>query len=68
MVNKNLIIPRDAQQRLLAPTTLIPDAHARRLLVHGWTFRAENSFLPLDFQVGTSPIFPGNRGAESQAS
>ena len=63
-VNKNLIIPRDATGKLLAPTRLIPDAHAEHLLVHSWTFRAENTFLPLDFQLGdpTNPLFPGLRG------
>jgi len=63
-VNKNRIIPRDATGKLLAPTTLIADAHANHLLVHSWTFRAENTFLPLDFQIGdrTSPLFAGLRG------
>jgi glycerophosphoryl diester phosphodiesterase len=63
-VNKNLIIPRDATGKLLAPTTLIPDAHARHLIVHSWTFRAENTFLPVDFQIGdpANPLFAGLRG------
>ena len=63
-VNKNLIIPRDATGKLQAPTNLIRDAHANRLLVHSWTFRAENTFLPLDFQIGdpTNPLFAGLRG------
>jgi glycerophosphoryl diester phosphodiesterase len=63
-VNKNLIVPRDATGKLLAPTSLIPDAHAEHLLVHSWTFRAENTFLPLDFQIGdrTNPLFAGLRG------
>lgn len=45
-VNKNLMIPRDGSNNLGAPTPLIGDAHALGLLVHGWTFRAENFFLP----------------------
>jgi glycerophosphoryl diester phosphodiesterase len=63
-VNKNLIIPRDATGKLLAPTTLIPDAHANHLIVHAWTFRAENTFLPRDFQIGdpANPLFAGLRG------
>jgi len=63
-VNKNLIIPRDATGKLQAPTTLIADAHAQHLLVHAWTFRAENTFLPLDFQIGdpANPQFAGLRG------
>jgi len=58
-VNKNLIIPRDANNRLLAPTTLVQDAHDAGLLVHSWTFRNENTFLPADFRAGNpaSPAF-----------
>ncbi|MBC7974189.1 MAG: glycerophosphodiester phosphodiesterase, partial [Myxococcales bacterium] len=63
-VNKNLIVPRDATGKLQAPTTLIADAHARRLLVHAFTMRAENGFLPLDFQIGdpANPLFGTLRG------
>ena len=49
-VHKNLMIPRTAQNELGAPTTLVADAHAKGLVVHGWTFRAENTFLPKDLQ------------------
>jgi glycerophosphoryl diester phosphodiesterase len=49
-VNKNLIVPRESAGKLLAPTSLIPDAHAAGLFVHAWTFRSENDFLPSDFQ------------------
>jgi glycerophosphoryl diester phosphodiesterase len=58
--NKNLVIPRDGAGRLLSPTTLVSDAHARRLVVHAWTFRAENSFLPADFRIGPTPIARGD--------
>ena len=63
-VNKNLILPRDAQNRLLPPTSLIPDAHRAGLVVHAWTLRNENFNLPADFQVGdpADPAFPGLRG------
>ncbi len=44
--NKNLIIPRAANQRLGGASTLVSDAHAAGLKVHAWTFRAENHFLP----------------------
>jgi glycerophosphoryl diester phosphodiesterase len=50
--NKNLIVPRDSAGKLLEPTTLIGDAHQAGLLVHAWTFRNENTFLPADFRVG----------------
>jgi glycerophosphoryl diester phosphodiesterase len=57
--NKNLIVPRDAQNRLTSPTTLVADAHRAGLLVHPWTFRRENTFLPEDFRQGNpaSPFY-----------
>ena len=57
--NKNLIVPRDAQNRLMAPTTLVQDAHQAGLLLHPWTFRRENTFLPEDFRQGNpaSPVY-----------
>ena len=57
--NKNLIVPRDAQNRLMAPTTLVRDAHRAGLLLHPWTFRRENTFLPEDFRQGNpaSPFY-----------
>jgi glycerophosphoryl diester phosphodiesterase len=61
---KNLIVPRDATGKLLAPTPLIDDAHKAGLIVHAWTFRAENQFLPLDFRQGIpgTPNYPNERG------
>jgi phosphodiesterase/alkaline phosphatase D-like protein/glycerophosphoryl diester phosphodiesterase len=59
-VNKNLIIPRDDNGNLLEPTSLIDDAHGQGLIVHAWTFRNENTFLPNNFRVGnpSSAEFP----------
>jgi glycerophosphoryl diester phosphodiesterase len=70
--NKSLLIPRDSNNRLLAPTTVVQDAHAQGLKVHPWTFRSENSFLPADFQRGNpaDPAFPrqhGDAGAEDRS-
>ncbi|WP_202513190.1 glycerophosphodiester phosphodiesterase [Streptomyces sp. SID3343] len=62
--NKNLIVPRDAAGKLLAPTTVIRDAHRAGLIVHAWTFRAENQFLPADFRIGTDPNARGDITAE----
>ena len=62
--DKNLVVPRDAAGRLLAPTTLVADAHKDGLLVHPFTFRAENSFLPLDYRSGSVPSDYGNAFAE----
>jgi glycerophosphoryl diester phosphodiesterase len=62
--SKNLIVPRDATGKLLAPTSLVRDAHRAGLVVHPWTFRRENTFLPLDFRQGNpaSPFYPGAMG------
>jgi glycerophosphoryl diester phosphodiesterase len=62
--NKNLIVPRDSANRLLSPTTFVQDAHRAGLVVHPWTFRRENSFLPQDFREGnpSSPVFEAATG------
>lgn len=46
--HKDLVIPRDASRRLTTATSLVRDAHAAGLLVHPWTFRSEDEFLPAD--------------------
>ena len=62
--DKNRIVPRDANGRLLDPTSLVDDAHALDLLVHPYTFRNENAFLPLDFRIGDQPAAIGDFEAE----
>ncbi|MFP4100200.1 glycerophosphodiester phosphodiesterase [Coleofasciculus sp.] len=49
-VNKRLIVPTGADGYLLPPTSLLNDAHAQGLQVHGWTFRNEEVFLAPDYQ------------------
>ena len=44
--DKDLVIPRDGAGNLLAPSSLVADAHAAGLLVHAWTFRAEADVPP----------------------
>ena len=61
---KNSIIPRDMAGFLLAPTSLVADAHAAGLLVTPYTFRPENFFLPADFRIGTDPAAYGDYEAE----
>ncbi|GAA2394486.1 glycerophosphodiester phosphodiesterase [Streptomyces glaucosporus] len=51
----DLVVPRTADGRLGEPTTLVRDAHARGLLLHPYTQRNENRFLPADFRRGTDP-------------
>lgn len=58
--NKNLLVPRDASGKLLPPSTVIRDAHRVGLVVHAWTFRAENQFLPADFRLGIDPNARGD--------
>lgn len=65
--NKTLIIPRNADGTLGTPTTLVADAHLKGLEVHGWTFRAENTFLPTDYRVGADPNAFGNAQGEMLA-
>lgn len=66
-VHKNLVRPRDAQDRLLPATALVRDAHREGLAVHAWTFRAENFFLPADFRAGTAPQERGDLAGEVRA-
>ncbi|WP_328791195.1 MULTISPECIES: glycerophosphodiester phosphodiesterase [unclassified Streptomyces] len=56
----DLILPRDAAGKLGAPTTLVADAHARGLLLHPYTARNENSFLPAEYRKGTDPTAYGD--------
>ncbi|MFG2432363.1 glycerophosphodiester phosphodiesterase [Streptomyces sp. NPDC048590] len=51
----DLVIPKDGAGRLTTPTTLVADAHELGLVLHPYTLRNENSFLPADFRRGTDP-------------
>jgi glycerophosphoryl diester phosphodiesterase len=53
--DKLRVIPRKADGTLGCPTTLMADAHHAGLVVHPYTFRAENSFLPIDYQSSAVP-------------
>ena len=57
--NTNLMIPLVGGV-LGSPTTLVQDAHAAGLKIHGWTFRAENSFLPNEFDSSADPAAFGD--------
>jgi glycerophosphoryl diester phosphodiesterase len=50
--HKDLILSRGTREALTAPSALIRDAHGAGLVVHPWTLRAENAFLPADFRFG----------------
>jgi glycerophosphoryl diester phosphodiesterase len=64
--NTNLMIPL-VGGNLGTPTTLVADAHAKGLEVHGWTFRAENAFLPNEFDSSADPAALGNMTGQVQA-
>ncbi|OEU88762.1 glycerophosphodiester phosphodiesterase [Streptomyces abyssalis] len=51
----DLVIPKNPDGSLGEPTTLVRDAHARGLVLHPYTMRNENTFLPADFRRGTDP-------------
>ncbi|MFJ6720348.1 glycerophosphodiester phosphodiesterase [Streptomyces sp. NPDC091259] len=56
----DLIVPRDADGKLGTPTTLVRDAHARRLVLHPYTARNENTFLPAEYRKGADPTAYGD--------
>ncbi|MBE9209535.1 glycerophosphodiester phosphodiesterase [Nostoc sp. LEGE 06077] len=49
-IHKDILVPRDSNNKLQTPTSVVHNAHTAGLQVHIWTFRNEDSFLPLDFQ------------------
>lgn len=49
----DLVIPKDAGGNLTWPTTLVADAHKVGLILHPYTMRNENPFLPANFRKGT---------------
>ncbi|MFF7980543.1 glycerophosphodiester phosphodiesterase [Streptomyces sp. NPDC007901] len=49
----DLIIPKDASGNFTTPSTLVADAHKVGLILHPYTMRNENPFLPPAFRKGT---------------
>ncbi|MBA2445760.1 MAG: glycerophosphodiester phosphodiesterase [Nocardioidaceae bacterium] len=62
--NKDVLIPRDAGGFLTQPTGVVSRAHRVGLVVHAFTFRDENQFLPADYRVGTDPNAKGDAFSE----
>jgi len=48
---KRSIVPQGSDRALLAPTSLVADAHKAGLLVHPYTFRDEPDFLAPDYRL-----------------
>ncbi len=46
---------------LMAPTSVVADAHAAGLFVHTWTFRSEAKRLASDFERRSGRGIPGVR-------
>ena len=63
-VPKSLLIPQTPDGALGTPTSLVDDAHANGLIVHSFTFRAENYFLPTDFQSSADQAAYGDLAGE----
>jgi glycerophosphoryl diester phosphodiesterase len=49
---KAYIVPRDAAGNSQPPTDFVRRAHRAGLVVHPWTFRNENQFLPFELRSG----------------
>jgi glycerophosphoryl diester phosphodiesterase len=64
--SKDYIVPRDMSGRSQAPTTFVRDAHAAGLDVVAYTFRNENTFLPLELRSSDDAAQYGNAIAEYQ--
>ncbi|MEW2168215.1 glycerophosphodiester phosphodiesterase [Streptomyces sp. NPDC007084] len=63
----DLVIPRDAAGNLTTPSPLVADAHRAGLILHPYTMRNENPFLPADFRKGTDPTGYGDAFGAFQA-
>ena len=61
---KDVMIPREADGTLGEPTPVIELAHRAGLVVHGWTFRRENRFLPVEFRSSDDLEAPGDMVGE----
>jgi glycerophosphoryl diester phosphodiesterase len=64
--NTNVMIPL-VGGRLGTPTSFVADAHRAGLVVHGWTFRAENVFLPNEFDSSADSAAFGDLAGQINA-
>lgn len=64
-VHKALVLPTGPDGTLGPPTKLVADAHAAGLVVHVWTLRGENAFLPSSLHRGTEKGGLGDMGREA---
>lgn len=64
--NTRAVIPLGKDERLLAPTALVADAHRASLQVVAWTFRPENAFLAADFRNDAGPNARNEAGSVAE--
>jgi glycerophosphoryl diester phosphodiesterase len=62
--SKDYIVPRNPDQSSGTPTSFVRDAHAAGLVVHPYTFRRENVFLPLELRSSTKDADIGDLKSE----
>ncbi|MGA8986561.1 glycerophosphodiester phosphodiesterase [Aeromicrobium sp.] len=62
--NKSQVIARDKRYRLAGETGLVGRAHDAGLLVHIWTMRSENNFLPTELRSSTNKAAHGDAESE----
>ena len=62
--NKSQVIKRDIRYRLASTTKLVRRAHDLGLLVHIWTMRNENNFLPTNLRIGRDKAAHGDAVGE----
>lgn len=62
--DKSWLVPLNPDGSIGQPTSLVRDTHAAGLKIGMYTFRNENTFLPLDFRRGTNPADFGDPLAE----
>lgn len=65
--HKSLVLPRDEEGAIGAPSSLVRDAHKRWLTVHVWTLRQENRWLAANHRIGDDPAGHGDLAAEVRA-
>ena len=62
--DKELLLPWSVHGTVLRHTGLVDRAHEAGLLVHAYTLRDENRYLPVDFRIGDSPDEKGDAFSE----
>jgi glycerophosphoryl diester phosphodiesterase len=62
-----MVIPVGADGNLGTPTSLVADAHRQRLIVHIYTLRIVNNFVPPALRTSVDPSQRGNVEAEFAA-